>query len=261
MLPQVLHATMAEKGESMRQTFIAIFGFTLITVTGTAAAQENPEELLVPTKVNPVSSADDFRKVARQCMYENEACKTTVEALGSVVGIPPGAIVETMKFADSVGLGVTKKGNETWYDIPTPNGYFLCRLYLKTRSVAPNDESDSPIFDFTANQDGIRVYTLIDPPTIVEGGNAWWDGELVGYYLKRAGREWRLLSGGKAYEPRVNRLLDKEKSPGCVFDNGFQIRYACKGAGNPRDGYPACGEGWLHSDLTTSSHSKAPRFP
>lgn len=241
---------------------VLIIGFfTLALSAGNSVSQEAPEELLVPIRINPVANADSFREIARDCMYRDEGCRGTVEAAGSVVGIPPGAINASMRFADSIGLGVEVKGEEAVYEIAPPNGYFLCRLYLKTVSVSPRDEDDSPILDFTANQDGIRIYTFTPRPTILEGGRAWWDGELVGYYLKRSQREWRLLNDGEAYEPRVNRLLDSEKSPGCVFDNGFQIRHACKGAGNPRDGYPACGEGWVHSDLSTSSHSTAPSLP
>ncbi|NOD30141.1 hypothetical protein [Ruegeria atlantica] len=237
-----------------------VFGILALS-WGFAASAETPDEVLYTTKINPVLNADGFREVARQCMYSDEYCRATVEALGTAVGIPPGAIVESMRLADAVGLGAYKQGGEIWYEMPAPDGYFLCRLYLKTRSATPKDESDSPIFDFTANQDGIRVYLFLDAPSILEGGRSWWDGELVGYYLKRAGRESRLLTDGQTYEPRVNRLPEDKESPGCTFDRGTQIRYACKGTGGARDGYPACGEGWFHSDLNTSIYSTAPNLP
>ncbi len=180
------------------------------------------EKKLIPYYFNPVSTPKSVREAARDCMYRSDACRAAVEAAGTYVGIPPGAIYESMKTADKFGFGVNanKHGEQTDIVITAPKNWTICNVEINPISASPAGGKRSPTFSISIQPDRIGITLFVHRLGLFQG-RSWWDGALAVTYI----------SG-----PSV-------PADGCIFATKKQrhrkISYICRG----RDGYgdhPGC---------------------
>jgi|GEM_PF-6973210 len=205
----------------MKPLMVAVCCFNVLgQSTPFASAQERPETTTTALHINPVQQPWNFRQVARQCMYTSDECRGAIEAIGSYVGIPPGAIVETMRTADSLGLGVSlsHQGEEYTMRIDPPPGYHVCNARVNMTSLAPANGKYSPTFSFRVSEDGVDNYNFVHKLKAGQG-RSWVDAILIVVFEK---------DGSNAFERCVGDLTSRE------------FVYSCKGVAGG-NGLPGCG--------------------
>lgn len=181
------------------------------------------EMMSVPYFLNPVSSPKSVREVARDCMYRSDPCRAAVEAAGYAVGVPPGAIYETMKTADQLGFGIEQNlvGEETSVVITAPSGWEVCNAVLNPISAAPAGGKYSPTFSIAIDPQRIGITMFVHRLGLGKG-RSWWEGSLFVNYVKSGNGD---AKNGCVF--RTQRMRER------------QIRYICRG----RDGHdelPGC---------------------
>lgn len=209
------------KGISMK-SILALFSTTIFfCCSSSVVTAASPEDyLVVPYVINPVASPATFRELARECM-NNETCGAAVDAAASYVGVPPGTIKETMDTVDLVGLGPPKRrqeGEQYWYEIDPPRGYFLCRAHLKIISAAPLDGRRTPTFGFSAQEtSGVDAYAFVHRQSLGKG-RSWVEAVYTATYLKHS-------------------LRDDTDAQDCLYPDGQLARYNCKGRSCTANGF------------------------
>lgn len=173
-------------------------------------AADRSDYHVVPIIFNPVAEPRSWRELARDCM-NNESCGEVVDSVGAYVGIPPGSIKATMDAADTLGLGPKSRqeGEQYWLEVPSPDGYFLCRAHLKVISIAPTDGRRSPTLEVSAGEHGAYVYAFVHTLGST-AGRSWIEALITVTYLPN----------NKRSDPDAN---------GCFYRNGQRSHYRCKG--------------------------------
>src|SRR5262249_47774257 len=150
---------------------------------------QQPDDVVITThQINPVRDARTPWDEAQNCLRD-AACAAAVNGIAAQVGVPANAI-RLVK----AGAAFTAKqeGEETRYSIPALDGRKICRVQVRTTSVAPATGDRASLFSISAAPGAVGIYTWT-PRQGIGAGRSWYDGmvfianvkaELADYYTK-----------------------------------------------------------------------------
>lgn len=170
---------------------IAHAGFALVLYSATCFPAMSQDFLEIPLEWNIVQEPKTFRDVLHKCVRDDPECSALVDVLGAEVGIPPGAIKETMELADAIGLGTNYKidGEEHRGEVVAPDGYRICDARLNLTSIAPKYDRQSPTFTIShppnvgVATDKIKIYSFVHRQGLGDG-RSWVDAAVTVKFVK-----------------------------------------------------------------------------
>lgn len=128
-------------------------------------AQTVPESayFVMPMEIIHEEKPADPRRMLSDCVND-PACSKGLDGIGSLFGIPPGAIQENLEKLEDTPftLETRVEGFERIYELDAPDGYSFCRIDAEVRSRGSSRPGE---FNLSAKNDWIRVITFVDDPS------------------------------------------------------------------------------------------------
>jgi hypothetical protein len=152
---------------------MAIIGSVVaLSITSIGAAHAYPKNLFA------LNSMDfDVNRSPRGIpdLLQTREAKDIVGALAIYMGVDPYYVA----LATNLAPTYRSAGVETFYDLPTPEGYAFCAARISVTSLAPGSGDGASLIKANATDNpaaGVSIYTVTKVQGI-GGGNSWVEGK------------------------------------------------------------------------------------
>ncbi len=179
------------------------------------------EPRIMATHFNPVTRPDNLADALLACREESN-CKAATDAIAAYYGVPPQAMEQ---IDHTVSMFRTGGGSEeTRILVEPPNGYRICRVTVRLKSINPPAGDKSAHLSVTAARDRFQIYTWVP-----SGG--WLDG-----------MRWVEGTVYSVVVPRSEYSAAREAGTCNLYAERLK-HFTCRGAAshhNGAHGWPAC---------------------
>lgn len=104
---------------------------------------------------------------------QSREAKAIVGSIATYMGINPAYVT----LATSAVPSSRQEGEETFYDLPVPNGYAFCSTRIGVRSIVPADGGRASVINAVAREESVGVYTWTPVRQFGEG-RSWVEADV-----------------------------------------------------------------------------------
>lgn len=143
----------------------------MVSVGQDAIAQGRPT--FATYHINPVMKPRGLEDAVRECL-QDRICRQMLDAAAASLGIPTEAIA----VAHVASMRTSRNGEDTRFIIAPPEGYKVCRVSVRTVSLAPRSGDRASLLGVSATSERVSASTWT-PKQGYGKGRSWYDGYLT----------------------------------------------------------------------------------